>query len=297
MNASSLAAESAQPTWQCVLICWGTKYTTDEINNLVHHIATHATGAPRFVLITDEVKPLLMARVHTVLFPDYWLQAPLRRSGCQAKLVMFEKGILPEDLPAIYVDLDTIVIGDLNNSLNLMDSPRTVALLQSAIIPFGVLGRLCYRFSQGKHYARGNSSLVVFHPRHNHFIAEKFRAFFALYPAFEFRPMIADERFISWVAQPHMKAIPKSFAVKFSGEFMFYWAWWLLVRGRLPWVRRRREGLAVVTLAGLQVKPEKLLAMHDGDRVVDEKGRVLVWGRRTMGTMCERINRYYIGIF
>lgn len=285
-----------QPTWQCVLICWGTKYSVSLINQLVRSIAAQASSVPRFVLITDTDKPELLDGVRSVRFPDYWLQAPLRRSGCQAKLVMFEKGILPEDLPALYVDLDTIVLGDLQQGISLMDTPRSVVMLQSAIIPFGPLGRLRYRLSKGRHYARGNSSFVVFHPARNHFIAERFRDLFSRFPAFEFRPMIADERFISWAAQPHMKAIPSSFAVKFPGEYMFFWPWWLYVKAWMPWVRERRRRLAAITLNGLMIKPEKLLQLRDGDRLVDEKGRVLVWSPRTLGGMQQRIRDYYAQI-
>ncbi len=289
------SVRNPHPNWQCVLICWGTKYGTALINNLVRHIAAKATSVPRFVLITDADKPDLLDGVETVRFPEFWLQSPLKRSGCQAKLVMFEKGILQEDLPALYVDLDTIVLGDLQQALSLMDSPRTVAILQSAIIPFGPIGRLRYRVSGGRHYARGNSSFVVFHPAHNHYIAGRFRELFAQHPTFGFRPMIADERFISWVAQPHMKAIPKSFAVKFPGEFMFFWGWWLYVRAWLPWVRSRRRRLAAVTLNGLMIKPERLLELPDGGRITDKKGRVLIWSPRTLGAMQEKIFSYYEG--
>lgn len=290
------SVHNSQPTWQCVLICWGTKYSVSLINQLVRSIAAQASSVPRFVLITDADKPELLDGVRSVRFPDYWLQAPLRRSGCQAKLVMFEKGILPEDLPALYVDLDTIVLGDLQQGISLMDTPRSVVMLQSAIIPFGPLGRLRYRLSKGRHYARGNSSFVVFHPAHNHFIAERFRDLFSRFPSFESRPMIADERFISWAAQPHMKAIPSSFAVKFPGEYMFFWPWWLYVKAWLPWVRERRRRLAAITLNGLMIKPEKLLQLRDGERLVDEKGRVLVWSPRTLGGMQQRIRDYYAQI-
>ncbi len=296
MNPEDISSvRNSQPTWQCVLICWGNKYGTALINNLVQHIAAKASSLPRFVLITDTEKPDLLDGVQMVRFPEFWLQASLKRAGCHAKLVMFEKGILQDDLPALYVDLDTIVLGDLHQALTLMNSPRTVAILPSAIVPFGSLGRFRYRLSGGRHYARGNSSFVVFHPAHNHFIAARFRELFAQHPNFEFRPMIADERFISWAAQPHMKAIPKSFAVKFPGEFMFFWGWWLYVRASLPWVRARRRRLAAVTLNGLLIKPEKLLELQDGGRITDEKGRVLIWSPHTLGAMQEEIRRYYKG--
>lgn len=291
MNAAPPAA--AAPAWQCVLVCWGEKYSTKLINNLVRSIAAHASTPPRFVLISDRERPDLATGVHLVRFPEYWLAAPLRRSGCQAKLVMFDRGIVPEDLPAIYVDLDTIVLGDLSRGLALMDDRQTVAILQSAIIPFGPLGRLLYRLSGGKRYARGNSSFVVYHPAECHYIAERFKALYARHPNFEFRPMVADERFISWVAQPRMKRIPKSFAVKFPGEFMFYWGFWLYLRALLPWVRARRESLVAVTLNGLMIKPERLLSLKEGEAIVDEKSRKLIWSEKTLGFMQAKIRAFY----
>lgn len=293
MPETSPAQTSNAPSWQCVLICWGDKYGVDIINRLASSILAHSQRPPRLLLITEREHPGLMDVIQTVRFPEFWLQAPLRRAGCQAKLVMFEAGILPSDLPAIYIDLDTIVLGDISRLLDLLETPCTVAMLQSAIIPFGPLGRLLHRLSHGRHYARGNSSFVVFHPAHHHALAERFRALLAQYPGFEWRPMIADERFISWAAQSHMKAIPNTLAVKFPGEFMFFWAWWLYLRAVLPWVRARRSQLVAVTLNGLMIKPDKLLALNDGEQITDEKGRVLIWSPRTMGPMQNRIRQYY----
>lgn len=282
----------AAPTWQCVMICWGTKYPTSLINNLARSIALKASSPPRFILISDRERPDLAEGIGLVRFPEYWLAPPLRTAGCHAKLVMFERGIVPTDLPAVYVDLDTIVLGDLSGALKLMKDRRTVAILPSAIIPFGWVGRSLHRWTHGRKYARGNSSFVIFHPAECHYIAEQFRAVYARYPDMRFRPMVADERFISWVAQEHMVGIPPSFAVKFPGEFMFYWGFWLYIKARLPWVRHRRRRLVAVTLNGLMIKPEKLLSLKDGDVIVDEKDRKLIWSPRTLGHMQSEIKAF-----
>ncbi len=287
---------SAVLQWQCVLICWGDKYDVQIINRLVQSIAQHASLPARFVLITDREHPGLLESVQTTQFPDYWLQVPLRRSGCQAKLVMFEEGIVPTDLPAVYIDLDTIVQGDVSRLLALFKTPQTVAILPSAIIPFGPVGRWLSRRTQGRRYARGNSSVVVFHPAHCHFIAREFKRLFAQHPTFGFRPMVADERFISWVAQPHMRAVPQRDVAKFPGEYMFYWTAWLYIKALLPWVRHRRARQLAVTLNGLLIKPEMLLALKEGEIVVDEKNRKLVWSRRTLGPMKETVLNYYAGL-
>ena len=280
-------------SWQCVLICWGDKYGVEIINRLVDSIVQHSPSCARFVLITDRARPGLRAQVQCVDYPERWLAAPLRRSGCQAKLVMFEEGILATDLPAIYIDLDTIVMGDMGRLLALLRPVQAVAILQSAIVPFGAFGRWLHRKTQGRRYARGNSSVVVFHPAHCHFIAREFTALYARFPQFDFRPMIADERFISWVAQAHMRAIPRTAVAKFPGEYMFPWPVWLYLKAWLPWVRRRRARQLAVTLNGLMIKPERLLSLHEGDVIVDEKGRKLVWSARTLGPMKDTIQRYY----
>lgn len=206
---------------------------------------------------------------------------------------MFEKGLLPEDLPAIYIDLDTIVLGDISAGLKLMDTNQTVAMLLSAIIPFGLMGRTIWKLTRKKFYARGNSSMVIFHTAECHYVAETFRRLFAQHPDFGFRPMVADERFISWFAQPHMKKLPKTLIVKFPGEFMFPWRWWLYVKANLPWIRSRRAKLAAVTLNGLLSKPEMLVMLAEGEVVVDNKARQLVWREKTKGEQRHRILAFY----
>ena len=115
--------DGQSPRWQCVLICWGTRYATALINNLIKRIAAHVRTQPLYVLITDSLKPDLLASVRQVQFPEYWLQPDFLRGGCQAKLAMFERGVLDETLPAVYVDLDTVVFGDLVRVLDLMSPP------------------------------------------------------------------------------------------------------------------------------------------------------------------------------
>jgi hypothetical protein len=292
MNPAS-STPASSPTWQCVLVCWGTKYPVALINHLIERIAAHSREVPRFVLICDEPKDGLLPFVQTRIFPPLYMQQPFKSVGCQAKLAMFEEGVLPTDLPAVYIDLDTVVMGDMGEAVGFMDDQDTVLMLQSAIIPFGPIGRAIWRATQGRKYARGNSSVVVFHPARCTYIARRFRELHQQHPDFGFRPMAADERFISWAAQPHMKRIPKSFAVKFPNEFMFHLPGWLYVKALFPWVRARRERLAAITLCGLDIKPEKLLALRDAEVIADNKDRKLVWSTRVMGTSKQKIIDFY----
>lgn len=290
-----MASSRPEPTWQCVMICWGDRYGAEVINHLASKIAQSAGSHPRFVLMTDRSRNGLLPEIKTVGFPAFYLQDAFKGGGCQAKLGMFEKGVLPEDLPAVYVDLDTAILGDLTKAFDFQPVEETIQMLQSAILPFGGLARLIYRINSKRKYARGNSSIVVFHPARCHFIAEEFQALYEKHGGLGIRPMVADERFISWVAQPRMRALPKSFAVKFPTEYMLPSKALCYLRSSLPWVRRRREKLVAITFCGLSNKPETLIELQEDEEVVDNKNRILIWNDRILGNLRRRLVEYYAG--
>lgn len=298
--SSSTQNNKVKVTWQCVMLCWGNKYSTDLIANLITHIQQHSQQQAQFVLITDSIKPELSSiqSLTQVLLPEYFNQALFKQSGCQAKLAMFERGVLPSDLPAIYIDLDTVVLGDLSRALQYLDTPKTVALFQSAILPFGKISQTIAQISNKRFYARGNSSIVVFQPNQCFYIAEQFKSYCQRYlcieqHSFGFKPLRADERFISWIAQNNVRALSNRFAVKFPTEFMFPFKGWLSIRAQLPWVIRRRQQLIAITLNGLDIKPEKLQSLQDGDVISDHKQRHLIWSDRVMGISKQKILNFY----
>lgn len=284
------------PVWQLVLVLWGTKYPVAEVNHLIDTVCRHASPAPRVVLITDHLREGLRDGVVQRLIPDFFMAPQMRGPGCQTKLCMFDAGVVPDDLPAVYIDIDTVVFGDMSRFVALQYDRKTVAILQSAILPFGKVARLMFRLSKGRRYARGNSSIVVYHPAEAAHIAARYRALVAEVGYNGFRPMIADERFISWSHQPHMRAIPKTMAVKLPTEFMLPWRWLIHLRAALPWVRRRWVGLVALTLPGVEVKGEALLALPDGAEIVDRKGRRLIWSEAALGPVKARLTAYYTAL-
>lgn len=280
-------------SWQCVLIAWGDRYPVSEINRLVASIRAQSQGPARFVLLSDRPREGLDPAVELRPIPEWFLAPQFRGPGCQAKLCLFEPGVVPDDMPAIYLDLDTMVLGDISRLLSVMETPRTVAILQSAILPFGSLARWIYRVTGQRRYARGNSSIVVYHPAHTGYIAARFRELASRPDARGFKPLRADERFISWVAQPVMRAVPLRLAVKFPTEYMLPWRWLVHLRASLPWIRRRRAGLIAVTFPGVRLKGEDLAALPEGATVVDRKGRRLFWTDRALGSLRKRIIEHY----
>jgi hypothetical protein len=282
-----------QTGWQLVLIAWGDKYPVAEINLLARRVRELAAQPPRVMLLTDRDRAGLDPVITPLDFPQHWLRPEFCTGGCQAKLAMFEAGILPTDLPALYIDLDTMVMGDMGAVVDALETPQSVAILQSAVLPFGGFARWLKRMTNGKRYARGNSSVVAFYPAHCAYIAREFQRLETQHGISGFKPLRADERFISWIAQEHMQAVSNRVAVKFPTEFMWPWRWLAFGLQALPWVASRRAGLRAVTFPGLEVKFAELLALEDGAEIVDRKGRRLIWSRRALGPLKDRIIAYW----
>lgn len=278
------------------MIAWGQKYGVDTINHIVGSVLEHASVPPDFVLITDGARPGLHPSVRQVMFDPWYLQPGFLSQSCQAKLVMFEDGVL-EDVPSVFVDLDTAILGDLRQLIGLMRQPDDILMFQSVTLPFGLPGRLVHRLTGGRRYARGNSSVVVFRPGRCRDIARSFRAHFDGAGGACAGPAISDERFISWAAQDRIRALPRSVAVKFPNEYMHPLKSVLWARSVLPWVRARRKSVVAVTLPGTAIKPEALVLFREGMRMRDEKRRWLLWDRRVIGDIGERLQAYYRDVF
>lgn len=283
-------------SWQLAIVLWGDKYSVTELNALIGAVRAKAAEPPRVVLVSDRPRPGLLADVHSREMPPFFRNPAFLRGGCQAKLCVFEPGLLPADLPTVLLDIDTLVMGDIGQLTQLLTTPQTVAILQSAVLPFGGLARWIYRITKGRRYARGNSSVVVFHPAHCTYIAERFQSLYHSHNGLNFRPMIADERFISWVAQPHMRAVPKRLVVKFPTEFMWSARWVARLRARLPWLKRRWAGLAALTFPGLDMKGQDLAMMPENAEITDRKGRHLIWSEKVLGPVQHPIKEYYLAL-
>lgn len=277
--------------WQLVMVCWGEKYGVTEINRLHRAARRNSQTHLKSVVITDRARPGLDAGIEQVDFPEFFLRDEFRGPGCQAKLAMFEKGVLSSDDRAVFVDLDSAILGDLGKIVA-DHTDDQIAILQSTALPAGRLMSWIYRMSNRRYYTRGNSSIVVFKPSRNTHVASDFRR---LYEAngLNDKPTHADERFMSWIAQPRLRFIDSRKAVKFTREFMSPSLGLTRLWSRLPGTARRRAGLIFLTFNQDVIKPSLLTEMQDGEIIRDRRGRVTEWSDAVIGSSKKTIEQYF----
>ena len=200
-------------------MCWGDKYGRDDVMGIAGQILPRAAHKPHMVLLTDRMRNDIPPHVTQRIMPDFYLAPAFLKCGCQAKLAMFQAGVLPHDMPTVFVDLDTAIMGDLGKLRDKHFEPAQISMLGNNPLSCSCLGRLAHRVTGGKWHTRGNSSLVAFLPSQFYSLDLRYRAEFAK-PTPHPKPMQADDRFLSWAFHQDIRSIPNGFAVKFPREFM-----------------------------------------------------------------------------
>jgi hypothetical protein len=265
-----------QQNWSLVLVIWGEAYPDAHVNALVASARRHSDSLSHVVVVTDRARPALGADIEQKPFPEFFRDPLFFRPGYPAKLSLFHREIVPPATKCVYLDLDTIVLGDLGQIAALVRDPDDILMLPPGnLIGFGRLRRLVSRVTRRRRIALGNSSIMVFHS------ASKFDLCAAYEARFHAQPhgieMRIDDRFISWFAQDRLRAIPNHLAVMFRREFLSRSSLLLRLRARLPWVIARRRGLVAITFNGAEHKPVQFADMPEGTKLVDSKGRCGVW--------------------
>ena len=277
--------------WQLVMVCWGTKYGAKDINRLHDAAKANSPSLTRTVLITDLKHSGLRPEIQTTDFPIAFSDSSLRGPGCQAKLSIFLKGVVPDDIQAIYCDLDSAVLGDLAEILA-AQTERQLGILQSTYLPANAFTRVLHRLTKRRRYARGNSSIVAFHPKHQTNIADEFLRIQAL-PGPNPKPLSADERFMSWSAQEDLCFISPKLAVKFTREFMGKSIDEVRARATRPSTIERRKRLIFITFNQDAIKPSRFANFTDGEVIEDSKGRVTEWSDAALGELKGTFVRYF----
>lgn len=280
-----------------VLALWGSRYGPPHVNGIVEAAYRLSPGLVRVVLMTDRPRAGLDDRIEQKLFPPPFDGPEFFGTGYRAKLAVFS-AVPPKDpMPCVFLDLDSIVVGDLGRIAALVRGANDLLMLPPAGLRFGRLRRLLDRLRRNPmKFPIGNSSVLAFQSAAQPNLAETYAQYYRTgnFPV-GWESMI-DDVLISAFGRDRVRAVPTDCAVMLRREFLSRLPFWPLVKTRLPAVRRRRALLAAVTMNGLAVKPETLANLPDGSVLTDGRGRRGWWSEAGFGSVwtslraaCKRI--------
>jgi hypothetical protein len=271
-----MSGMTRNPTFagQAGILIWGDRYP-DAGTRLVQGALDGSRGCAGVVVLTDRTGRRIDPRARQVAIPAGFDLPEMKTGGYPVKLSMFDLDCLPSGATCIYLDLDSVITGDLGRLARL--APRApIWMIPVFPKPFSMLHRALWRLSGRRIYARGNSSVFVYR---NGFAGNPTAEFLRLDRAGALAPALRhDDRFVAWCCQDRIRGFSTSDVVNFRFEFLAPALWMADV---LTAVRARaRRDLVVVTFAGPRTKPEVLAGLPDGAIVTDHHGRVGRWTDR-----------------
>ena len=257
---------------QVVVVKWGTRYSSAHVNNTLSEIHRLSSRKVHFICVTDEPEGLAKF-IEIKPFPDWGDWYDTLKKGCRLKLSIFEKGILDPDLPTLFFDLDTMILGDVCKLVSCLEKTGGMYMCRGHVLPLWRILNVT-KFLIKDYYYYGNSPMLAFYPREFAGLVDDFKS------EFEYvrwrgithkwpldRICKTDERFISYFARGRTRVFPKRLAIKFTTEYMTpFWDVSLLV-SRLPWVQRRRKSQVALTFSGHVLKPSLIKDITCGEKV------------------------------
>jgi hypothetical protein len=278
------AGVTAQP-FALVLAIWGTRYGAANVNGIVSGAFQHSPNLDEVVLLTDRPRVGLDPRIRQLPFFPPYNEAEFIGHGYRAKLAVFAAVAAQPGKPSVFLDLDTIVVGDLGRIARLVTGPNDLFMLPPAGLRFSPLRRWLDRVRGGDSYPVGNSSVLAFHSAAEPNLA---RLYAKLHRDGKLEggwSNVIDDHLISWFGRGRVRAVPTDAAVMLRREFLSRLPLWPALKASLPQVRKRRSLLSAVTMNGVQMKPETLAGLAEGAWVSDGRGRHGRWDVRTFGVL------------
>lgn len=251
---------------QIVCVKWGDKYGSDLVNLLFRAVRRNTRSTIRGVCITDRPDERFDDGIVAKPFPTFSVPFDTLKRGCRLKLAIFAPGLIDPGLPTIYVDIDTMVRGDMQRIVDQLERKPGIYMLPNHFVQWWPVQKYVRMVAPDRYYF-GNSSLLAFIPQRCHFIFDDFNRLIAGAPKPPPKYLASDERFISWAARDYLRVFPRSLAIKFAEEYMAPVAAIEEMRKHLPWVVARRRSVVAVTFVGRAFKPERLVAYKKGEIV------------------------------
>ena len=272
LKASNVDVTEKKAIVQVVVVKWGDRYSTTHVNNTFREIKRLCSREIKGVCITDDGDGL-DEDISVKSFPDWGNWFDTLKSGCRLKLSMFAETLLKPDLPTVFFDLDTMILGDIAKLVEPLEATGGMYMSRGHFIPFWRVLRVP-KFFVKDYYYYGNSPILAFYPSEFTGLIEEFKKEFSYvrwrgisrkWPLD--RICKTDERFISYFARGRTRVFPKHLAVKFTTEYMTPFADMTALVSKLPWVKKRRAMQVALTFSGHALKPSLVRNMTEGDKL------------------------------
>jgi hypothetical protein len=269
-----------------VLAIWGTRYGPAHVNEIANGAFQLSPGLSQLVLLTDRLRDGIDPRVRQKLFPAPFNEPEFFGHGYRAKLAVFA-AIDPDlEMASVFLDLDSVVVGDLGRIAALVDNPGALWMLPGAGLGFSKLRGLIDRIRGSKtHFPIGNSSVLAFHSAAHPNLAATYAELYRDKRFPDGWASVIDDVLISWFGRGKIRGIPYDCAVMFRREFLSRLPLWPRLKAKLPHIRLRREKIAAITMNGISVKAEVLAAQPRGAVLGDGRGRTGIWSEAGFGTL------------
>lgn len=268
-----------------VLALWGSRYGVAHVNCLTEAAFRHSPNLDEVVLLTDRPHKGLHPRVIARPFPPPYNEAEFFGFGYRAKLAVFAAVSAHPGKPCVFLDLDSIVIGDLGRIARLVQDREDLFMLPPAGLRFTSLRRWIDRLRGNRSFPVGNSSVLAFHSAASPNLAELYARLRAEGGLTDGWASQVDDVLISHFGKGRVRAVPTDAAVMLRREFLSRVPLWPIVKTQLSAVRRRRAVIAAITMNGVAVKPDLLAELSEGARISDGRGRQGRWNPAGFGAL------------
>jgi hypothetical protein len=207
-----------------------------------------------------------------------------KTGGLAVKLSMFEIDAIPKGATCIYMDLDSLILGELDSVAALSSGSH---LWTIDVFPkrFSARARRKAVNTGGKKYRVGNSSAFVYQNQFSGNPTQKFRE---LHQAGHLAPdMVHDDKFIGWACQQQLRGFPTNMVCYFRVEFFWPTMW----MADLVSIFRKsaRQNIKIITFAGPKTKLDMLIKLPDGAIVTCHHNRIARWSDQQMNNIRSRI--------
>ena len=275
-----------------VLVVWGSRFSERDINEIARATLNQASGCKQVLLVTDRIRPQVESFVRQELFPTGFSYPEMFTGGYPAKLALLTCPGAPEDMRCVYLDLDTVILGDIGRIAADLRGGEEVLMLPPSLAGSYSFSRFRFWVSQGKSFTKGNSSVLAFRADKGRRLAQEYLAMRADPRNHGLIQCRNDDAFISWAAASNLRWLSKRHAVMFRREFLSRLPGYMHTKNRLPWCKKRRNGLVAITFNGLDFAPKKILSLPDGTLLRDSKGRRGIWSGEEIGPVKELVISY-----